>query len=595
MILHSETLYKLANIDTATLDEYATGEGTLGLSFAGFGPEWLNYMQPVTLYHKGKVLFHGKITSLSRTNDGGAITRTATISNFMWLLDRQTLGQQVAEIEAAAKESANGSRVDVSRSLKFTAGQIGKSTAGSTGVTWGSITGSMGVTSEGWTAEDTTGTTGGGTLTVRASSSVAGRAVWAVTDKLITTASALVKLRERAADVQYIMDYSAGTCTAMAIGDMPTQTWDTGARGITSISDISPQYEACVTGVAVVWTSDEGKVEVHAYPPGLDMAQDGVKVFSLTGAYYVASWDAVARDYYKAANVLQWGGSITALQSHIDASPLGCKLNLTGPGTHESWHTMEAVVTQCSWDFMERTLTVTLGRDFADPEFTDAQETEDGGEEEEIYTTNDDWPDDEWPDDWPDTTEDGGDDWPDTTGTELPTWEPGTWPDMTGSNPSSLPGTGTGTGSIGSSSHSGGTSTQGEGSQGGGTQGEGSQDGGSQGGGSQGGGSQGGGSGACDCSNKWEELKEWQQKIEERITKLEKAMDGTGGGSVGCNCACSGLLEEIQRAVQTAAAGVSLTATISAPVMTTETGDLTATASASAAGGSGNSSVNFHY
>ncbi|MDO5472700.1 MAG: hypothetical protein Q4F35_05120, partial [Akkermansia sp.] len=395
MILHTETLYKLANIEAATLDESTTGEGSLNLSFAGFGPEWLKYMQPVTLYHKGKVLFHGKMTNLARTNDGGSVTSTATVNNFMWLLDRQTLGQQVAEIEAAAKESQNGSGVDVSRSLKFTAGQIGKSTAGSKGVTWGRVTGSMGLTSDGWTAE---GTTGGGTLTVKASSSVTGRAVWAVTDKLITTASALVKLRERAADVQYIIDYSAGTCTAMAIGDMPTQTWDTTARGITSISDISPQYEACITGVAVVWTSDEGRVEVHVYPPGLNMAQDGVKVFSLTGAYYVESWDAVARDYYKAANVLQWGGSITVLQSHIDASPLGCKLNVTGPGTHESWHTMEAVVTQCSWDFMERTLTVTLGRDFADPEFADAEETEDGGEAEEVATTFDDWPGD-WPDD----------------------------------------------------------------------------------------------------------------------------------------------------------------------------------------------------
>lgn len=578
MILHTETLYELANIETATLEEYATGEGSLSLSFSGFGPSWLNYMQPVTLYHKGQVLFHGKITSLSRTNDGGTITSTATISNFMWLLNRQTLGQQIAEIEAAAQESSNGGSVDVSRKLNFTAGQIGKSTAGSTGVTWDSITGSMGVTSEGWTAEGTTGTTSGGTLTVRASSSVAGRAVWAVTDKLITTASALVKLRERAADVQYIIDYSAGTCTAMAIGDMPTQTWDTSARGITSISDICPQYEACVTGVAVVWTSDTGKVEVHAYPPGLDMAQDGVKVFSLTGAYYVASWDAVARDYYNAANVLQWGGSITALQSYVDRSPLGCKLNLTGPGTHESWNTMEAVVTQCSWDFMELTLTVTLGRDFADPEFADAEEQEDGGDEE-VYTT-----DDDIPDDWPDTTEEGGDDLTDTTAEEFPTWNPYTGPDLTGvtctetgtgthessgggTSPGPLPETSTGTG-TGTYSPPGthGTGTQGSslGSQ---------------------------GSSACDCADKWTSLDDWKKGIEARIAALENA--GTSSG--GCNCECAGLLEAIQQAVQAAAAGVSLTATISAPVMTTETGTLTATASASAAGGSGNSSISFQY
>lgn len=581
MILQAEELCKLANIEAATLEESATGEGTLNLSFAGFGPEWLKYMQPVTLYHKGKALFHGKLTNLSRTNDGGSITSTATINNFMWLLDRQTLGQQVAEIQAAASGSSGGGGMDASRSPKFIVGQIGKSAAGSAGVTWGSVTGSMGVTSDGWTAEGATGATGGGALTVRASSSVAGRAVWAVTDKLITTASALVRLRERAADVQYIMDYAAGTCTAMAIGDMPTQTWDTAARVITRISDVSPQYEACVTGVAVVWTSDEGRVEVHAYPPELDMAQDGVKVFSLTGAYYVESWDAVARDYYTAANVLQWGGSITVLQSHVDASPLGSKLNLIGPGTHESWHTMEAVVTQCSWDFLARTLTVTLGRDFADPEFADAQETEDGGEVEDFSTT----------DDCSDATEGDGDDWPDTTSEELPTWEPGTWPETTcptetGTGTGTENGTGSATGTQGTHGSHGTQGTQGGGtSPGSGTyEPPGTQ-------GTHGGGTMATG---CDCAEKWAALDKWKQDIEARLTALENAQNGTGGTN-GCGCECAGLLDAIRQAVQAAAAEVSLTASVDAPVMTTETGDLTATAAASAADGSGHASINFHY
>lgn len=68
-----------------------------------------------------------------------------------------------------------------------------------------------------------------------------------------------------------------------------------------------------------------------------------------------------------------------------------------------------------------------------------------------------------------------------------------------------------------------------------------------------------------------------------------------GNGTSGCNCECAGLLEAIQQAVQQAAAGVSLTATVTQALMTTDYGTISVTGDATAAGGTGSSSVSFSY
>ncbi len=647
MILHTETIYQLADIETATLEESGTGEGVMNLEFAGFGPDWLTYLEPVTVYHKGRLLFHGKITQVLRSN-GGAPTSSATINNFMWLLTRQTLGQQIAEIEAAAQESNSGNGGSsgtssgrlTARMLNFTAGQIGKSTAGKTGgVTWGSVTASMSVQSAGWKASTTQGGAGivpaavdddaGGwmpdVLTVKASPSVAGRTVWAVTDKLITTASALVKMREKAADIQFIIDYAAGTCTAMAIGDMPALTWDTSARdSILDMNGITPQYEACVTGVAVAWTSDTGSVSVHCFPQDLSMSQDGVKVFSLSGSYYVESWDKVAREYYEAANVLQWGGSVTVLQSYVDGSPLGGKINLIGPGTHESWQTMEAVVSSCSWDFLDHTLTVNLGREFADPEFDDAQPTEDGGEGEDGNEGGGDDPgddpedgtaEDSLDDDFPiDSGVDPGGSWDDSAASDGPEEseeEPGSGSSPGGSGTASgsgsIPGgSGTASGSGGSQGGSGtgsgsGSSTGGSGTASGGGSGQGGGGTGSSGGSGQGGGGTGSGGGSspggsgtpCDCAEKWAALEEWKRGIEERITALEARGYNfnpdwfeVSGNNVNLR---AGKMDEL---VQDAVDELTVELDVSGIVTETEYGALRATTTAS--GSLQNLSVNSH-
>lgn len=420
MELHAENLSELADITSATLVERASGEGVLRLEFAGWGADWLRYMEPVSLYRRGELIFHGKVVEFSRTNEGGSIRASAEVQNFFWLLERQSLGQQLAELQEAA-EGGSGTAVgdgtwemsEVQAREKYAVnasalmgrlakGQIGKHAAqkisgGGYRVTWGMAVAGMRTYAPGWTVlpksggytsrAAAVGTLGNGELTVECSPGVRYRQMWATTDKMVTTASALWR---KAQDVQYIVDYAAGTVTAMGIGELPELELKTDDGVLLSAADVSPQYADCVTGVAIVWTNDAGQTELHTYPAELDMAQDGVKVFSLTGSYYVESWDTAAREYYEAANVVQLGGTLRLLADRLPVSPLGRRLRLSGPGTHAEWAAGDvyAVATCCEWDLLERTVTVQLGREFSDPEFAEAAVVEDGGDYVEEYERN---------------------------------------------------------------------------------------------------------------------------------------------------------------------------------------------------------------
>lgn len=405
VVLYTDRMHEVPGLTGASLEEGTTGEGVLNLEFAGWGPVWLRYMCQVSLYHAGKAVFHGKVTRVSRANDGGSRTTRAEVHNFMWLLERQTLGQQLAEILESDEGSGSGSGTGGGKDAAFHPmpmqrvgkGQVGKYEAqkipgGGYWVSWGMALGNMRTVAPGWYISLPSGRSraaaSSGELCVVCSAGVAGRQSWAVTEKMVTTASALWRMRRKAADVQYIVDYDAGTVTATGIGELPRLVVDTGDGGVLSVSDIEEQEAERVRGVVIAWTNDIGQTEVHRWPPELDEAADGVKVFSLSGTYYVASWDTVAREYYEAANVRQFSGSVSFLARKLTVSPLGRRLCLTGAGTHESWRDMDAVVTRCNWDLMAGTVEVTLGREFSDPAFSDAAETEDGGDYVEAFEKN---------------------------------------------------------------------------------------------------------------------------------------------------------------------------------------------------------------
>lgn len=505
MDLYTDTLGELEGITAATLEEWTTGEGVLNLEFAGWGPDWLGYMEPVSLYHQGSLIFHGKMVNFSHTNDGGAVRATAQVQNFFWLLERQTLGQQLAEIEEATEQvPGSGSAGEEQNRVPGLAiggiglqrrvnGQIGKQAArpnavGHYVVNWANAVENMKAGGLGWKvplqrdADD-------GVLQVRCSTGVENRQVWAVTRELVTTASALWRMRRKAPDVQYIVDYHTGTVTATGILEQTELVWNSEDGFLLAAEDIAPQYETQVTGVAIAWTNDEGVTEVHTWPEFIDMAQDGVKVFHLTGTYYVASWIGVAAEYYHAANVLQYGGSVRVRMAGVKERPLGRRLCLKGPGTHESWHTMQAIITHCSWDFMERTVTVQLGHELADPEFGDAEETEDGGAGIEAFDAA-----------MEETSEGSG--------------SGGGWPVISGSGSA-----GGGSGEppqpgTGSASESGSESVSASASW--------------------------SGSGACGCSAEWSALRSWQGVVEDRLDNLrECSCSHESRSDSGCDCSAN--------------------------------------------------------
>lgn len=582
MIIDSTAFATIPGLTLATLTESADDVSVLTLEFAGFGPDWLEYMQPVTIMHRGRVLFHGKITSYSRNNDSGEATSSATVSNLLWLLDHQTLGAQIAEVKAAADNENTGSPYLRSASLQTAANNATAS--------WTALAESCRISAPGWIVNEDGTEAAESLITLDASRARYSFGAYMTRERAITAWTALLDMKTCNPDCTYRVNYTTGAVEVISISKADAVAWDTRQQGLISASDISPQYEDAVTGVAVLvsWSGEHGSgVTVRTYPKGLDLAQLGVKVFTAS-VENVMQATAQAQHmleqcqaYYEAANALQWGGSVSAKLADVPASPLCACLNLTGPGTHESWGSMAAIVTEVEWDFMELTCTLTLGRTVDEPDLHELQfedndggdddsTGDDGGDMEDDSTGDDDIEDDLSTDEGLEeelSTEDGLPTLGDTTtanatGTEESTTEEEASATGSGSGSSSGSGSGGSAPPEGSGSASGSGSGSQQGSQGSGS-GQGSAQGSGQGSGSSGGsGSSPSGSGSapagCDCASKWDSLDDWKQSIEDRLAALESAAgigsgSGSGSGDAGGtgSCGCGSELQDIKSRLET--------------------------------------------
>jgi len=578
MIIDSAAFNDIPGLIGATLSESADDASTLSLSFEGFGPAWLEYMQPITVMHRGRVLFHGKITSLARNNAGGEMTSSATASNFLWLLARQTLGAQIAEVRAAAANEAWSGL---------------QSSANAAMASWKSLADSCRIDAPGWVANADGSEAAESVITLDASRARYSFGAYMERERAITAWTALLEMKSCNPDCSYRVNYVSGAIEVISLGKADSLAWDTARMGIIAANDIAPQYEEALTGVAVVvsWSAEGGAsgVAVRQYPPGLDMAQSGVKVFAagadnaLQAAAQADHMIAQCRAYYEAANALQWGGSVSAKLEDVPASPLACRLCLTGPGAHESWHGMQAMVSEVEWDFMEMACTLSLGRTVDEPELHELQfddhESEDDSTEadapqqpESTEALSTALPDseEEFSTEEASTQEASTWDGASTTWDAASTWEDSA--SASGSAEGSAAGSGSGSagpdsgsacgsGSTGSGSGSGSgtqpqTTTMPQGSQGSGS------------GGSSGSGSSPGGSGSgCDCASQWSDLETWKKDVEDRLAKLEAGQPGVGSGSgsdvgsgsasaggegseAGSACGCADELKALQEKVQ---------------------------------------------
>ncbi len=372
MILHTETIAQLEAITAARLHESTRETGTLELEFAGFLPAWAGYMEPVSLYHKGRLVFHGKITSRPQSS-GDSITSTVTVSNILWLLDHSTLAQQLAEISEAASESSSGSSGNLVKAGK--------------GYSFRSLTEGVAIRARSWTPS-TAQSGGEGVIVASLSKGMQGRVLATPSGSkggVITTETAMRKARETNPDLLRLVDYEAGGVKLTSVAEAATLTIDTGKVRVVSMDGLEPQYENCVAGVALVLTGESGAISsVIVQPSGLAVTSLGVKVFQCNATNAteanISAWTAVAQQYYAAASVLQHGGTITVRTDDLETSPLGCCIHLTGRGCAPEWSSMVAIVNAVDWDLMDGTLGMTLGYDVSDPEFAEPTEL-DGGED----------------------------------------------------------------------------------------------------------------------------------------------------------------------------------------------------------------------
>jgi len=620
MKIDTKEFANMPGLMSARLSESADAAAALELTWSGYGPEWLEYMEPVTLMHRGRVLFHGRLISYTRTNEAGETETTATAKDALWLLDHLTLGAQIAEALAAN----NGREANLTMAARNAM------------VSWAALAESCRVNAPQWVV-----TEGGEVLPeaeVRLDVSRANYSSGAAWKKegMVTQWTALLVMKEANPDAFYRYRPTTGAVEVVSLKRAEKIEWNTEQMRLEACAEVAPQYENSITGVALLVSWDKsadgdgalGGAILQVYPEGVEASDMGVKLYTAHVKNYVQATQQAhymmrqLKSYYDAVNELQHSGSVRALLDDVESSPLCSRMSVTGAGTHEEWHDMASMVTGVAWDFVAGVVEVQLGTDMGEPHISEMVFPD---EPEEDETTEEGGGGDfEWPTSSEDTTtasnlpswdlnstqeEEMSTTWEETTTTweenislseTTTTWEEttttwdetdtasaseseeltfSTWDDIftTGGGESATWGDSDTTTWDGSSTGSRGSGSSGSGSDGGTASG--SSDGGTA-----------SGSDDCGwCTEKWAALEAWKAGMEERLAALEAALEGS------CDCACAGLLEDIQKAVNEAAAGVNLTASVTASVMTTNTGDLKVNATAEASGGSGSASVSFQY
>lgn len=442
MIIDTSNPLAAGPLTSAVLTKSARGSSSLSLSFDGFPPDWVQYMEPVTVIHHGRVLFHGKIKSLPASTSGdGYPSSSVTVDDVLWLLDHQTVSTQIAALRESSSPASSeaGGSVD-SNAWKRALPRSFKELAAS-----------VEIEAPGWIPSPIEGEEVEQVVRMTASPALAPRVLIRRTNKVKTTFTALIHAQEANPDALLIVDHETGVVRFVSIEETDIVTLDSSEIRIISADGIEPQFESSVAGVILV---NEGRI-IYQYPEEFDPNDTNIKVLDVSGTS--DDYPSIVKQWYAATNVLQWGGSVSIEADDLDADLLGKRINLTGPLMHEPWAGMEAVVKETTWDLLAGTVELSLGHDWSDPTFAEAVEGEVEDPNDDNGTTEDDMTTDEG-DDFDGTTGDGGF----TTGGFDPVSGvdsfDNTWPTScatgTGSAPSvyvpppETGGTGTGTGTI---------------------------------------------------------------------------------------------------------------------------------------------------
>lgn len=462
MIIDSDKFKDIPGLISATLTETADGTpAQLNLTWvAGITPP--EYQEPLTIIHKGAVLFHGKATGTTFNNRAGDATTSTAAQNLLWLLDKQTLGDILGNtsIQDAARRALSS---------------------------WENLAESINVTATGWTVNpDGTPKDGEDHITLSTPANP-GISVGYNRKSPCSALQALQKRLQANPGTYATVDYTTGQIKLLKRSELPESTLHTLQHHITEISGITPNYDDMPAGIAVIVSWDlehlvsegaivTGKGEcqgkaVRIFPPDLSADSIGIRVFTrelhlqtFTGGNHDADCQQEAEE--EADRMLQqllpWfqevttpavTGDVTTLMSDWETSPIATRLSMSGPGSVD---TLDTPVTSVDWDFMALTTTLHLGHAYGEPKLSQLgratqqfhPRSTSSAEPGEFTFSNRSDDDSEESTDQPTGTYPG-------TGT-------GSYP---GTGSGSYPGTGSGTGSQDSSSSSQGSSSQGSSSQ----------------------------------------------------------------------------------------------------------------------------------
>lgn len=496
MIIDSTAFKDIPGLVSATLTETADGTpAQLNLTWVA-GARVPEYQEPITILHKGTVLFHGKATNTTFNNRAGDATASTTAQNLLWLLDKQTLGDIIG----------NTSLQEASRHALSS---------------WENLAASIQATASGWTvnpdgspkdAEDHIHSTWPGAPEYDYPLS------WNRKSPC-TAAAGLQKLLQAHPGTLATVDYTTGTILLRTRAQLPAAHLVTTRHHITEISGISANYESMPAGIAVIveWDleilhaetsyvlggdKDEGRA-VRIFPPDLPSDTLGIRVFtrelhlqSFTGGnHHDDCQEAAEKEADKMLEqLIPWfrevttpavTGDVTTIMSDWETSPIAHRLQITGPGSID---TLDSPVTSVDWDFMALTTTLHLGHAYGEPKLSQL-----GRATQQFHPRETSSAEPGEPGDFPSRSDESSEE---STEEGSGTW-PGTWPG---------PGTGTGGG--------GGTGTDGGGS-----------------GGSGGSGSGGG----CNC----------QCKAAELMAQIQAAID-QAVGAINVQVSVNGLIEQTE-------------------------------------------------
>lgn len=387
MIIDTQELAKVPGLLSATLTESAEGTSSLQLEFADWGPAWARYEEPLTLLHKGKPLWHGKMMPPVHSNAGRVCSTSVVAHNIFYMLESQPLS---AQLKAVHNEFLSGGG-----SLAGTVGIIARS--------WAKLAENLRVAAPGWgvTLESKEGGANYEANPAAELSLDVSRANYALTPGVsreggITGWQILQRMRACNPDCVYKV-VPTGVIQVVAIAKADTITWDTDKdpEFLLEASGIAPRREDRLEGVAVAVTWRDGKsggVQVYKYPKDLDKESGKVRLFSMSAnsathaAKQMNALSSQVRAYYDAVNTLQWSGTLVVEMDKLASSPLACRVNLRGEHMHPEWASMGAIVTAVEWDLVERTARLTLGASVQDPELWEVEcpvEDDSGGGEPE--------------------------------------------------------------------------------------------------------------------------------------------------------------------------------------------------------------------